>query len=338
MAVHRVRPRGDDEDSACSDDMVSDEELEVTHGSIEAALKTKLGGREREGDDDDGAVGSHQENSASGMDLAKALWMPESCEGPDIDTAHKTNASCLGLSEAEMKAVLGESRKSQKQEKSLSGTVREAEEREASLRSLTSATADDVQQWLDTLKERRNTEGRLKGRLVCNPEQFAAVEMVAKRVMRELCAESHGESDYGEPLRWVFHGGPGTGKSHVIKVIKEELFEGVLKWDLGVKFQVVALQAVMAQLLGGDTIHHALGIPVFKGKEVHGDDLQKHMDVAKRVLQWRWLIIDEISMVSAKLFAETYMKLRQVVRDVGTSKKDQGIDRPFGRSEHNLQW
>ena len=40
MAVHRVRPRGDDEDSACSDDMVSDEELEVTHGSIEAALKT----------------------------------------------------------------------------------------------------------------------------------------------------------------------------------------------------------------------------------------------------------------------------------------------------------
>ena len=45
------------------------------------------------------------------------------------------------------------------------------------------------------------------------------------------------------------------------------------------------------------------------------------MDVAKRVLQWRWLIIDEISLVSAKLFADIDVKLRQVVREVGTSKK-----------------
>ena len=234
------------------------------------------------------------------------------------------------MNEAETKTVLDAARKSQRQEKSLIASVKEAEGRDATLRSLTSATPDDVQQWLDELKTRRNTEGRLKGRLVCNDEQFAAVEKVASRVMRELRAEALGESDYGEPLRWVFHGGPGTGKSHVIKIIKKELFEGVLHWDLGVKFQVVALQAVMAQLLGGDTIHHALGIPVFKGKEAHGDDLQKHMDVAKRVLQWRWLIIDEISMASAKLFAEMDMKLRQVIRDVGTSKKDQGIDRPFG--------
>jgi hypothetical protein len=35
-------------------------------------------------------------------------------------------------------------------------------------------------------------------------------------------------------------------------------------------------------------------------------------------------------MVSASLFTEMDMKLRQVIRDVGTSKKDQGIDRPFG--------
>ena len=30
MAVHRVRPSDDDENSACSDDMVSDEELPVS--------------------------------------------------------------------------------------------------------------------------------------------------------------------------------------------------------------------------------------------------------------------------------------------------------------------
>ena len=76
MAVHRVRPRGDDEDSACSDDLVSDEELEVTNDSIQDALTTKVGGRGRE-DDDEGRAGTHRENSSTGMSLAQALWTPE---------------------------------------------------------------------------------------------------------------------------------------------------------------------------------------------------------------------------------------------------------------------
>ena len=28
-----------------------------------------------------------------------------------------------------------------------------------------------------------------------------------------------------EPLRWAMHGGPGTGKTHVIKIIKEYFSE-----------------------------------------------------------------------------------------------------------------
>eukprot|EP00973_Karenia_brevis_P009411 1271748-Karenia_brevis.AAC.1 len=90
---------------------------------------------------------------------------------------------------------------------------------------------------------------------------------------------------------------------------------------MGVEYQVVALQAVMADLLGGDTIHHACGIPVMR-KGGLGDDTQaqQQLAVAKRVLQWRWLIIDEISMVSAKLFAEIDVKLRSTVRQIGTQK------------------
>ena len=30
-------------------------------------------------------------------------------------------------------------------------------------------------------------------------------------------------------------------------------------------------------LLGGDTIHHACGIPVFNGRECHDEDLQNHL-------------------------------------------------------------
>ena len=58
---------------------------------------------------------------------------------------------------------------------------------------------------------------------------------------------------------------------------------------------------------------------------------QRQSDVAKRVLQWRWLIIDEVSMVSPQLLAEIDMKLRDVVRKAGSMKgQDTGIDRPFG--------
>ena len=120
-------------------------------------------------------------------------------------------------------------------------------------------------------------------------------------------------------MRWLLHGGPGTGKSRVIKVLKE-LFSDVLKWDIGVEFQIVALQAVMADLLGGDTIHRACGIPVMQKHSGDAADLQRHMDIAKRVLQWRWLIVDEISMVSAQLLAQMDMKLRGVVREIGTAK------------------
>ena len=80
-------------------------------------------------------------------------------------------------------------------------------------------------------------------------------------------------------------------KTHVIKIINEELFEQVLKCNIGVKFHIVALQAVMADLLSGDTIHHALNLPP------SGD--KSHINTMKAMLQLRWLIIDEISMVSA---------------------------------------
>ena len=55
------------------------------------------------------------------------------------------------------------------------------------------------------------------------------------------------------------------------------------------------------------------------------------MDTAKRVLQWRWLIVDEISMVSAKLLALMDVKLRNVIRQIGTAKVGADKrDRSFG--------
>ena len=124
-----------------------------------------------------------------------------------------------------------------------------------------------------------------------------------------------------------YHGGPGTGKTHVIKILKEELFGKVLKWNIAVEFQVVALQAVMADLLGGDTIHHALNIGIF-GKAIksrEGAKENKAIETMKALLRLRWLIIDEIRMVSARLLADIDEKLRSYHRSVD----------PFARNAQN---
>ena len=52
----------------------------------------------------------------------------------------------------------------------------------------------------------------------------------------------------------------------------------------------------------GDTIHHACGIPVNRRGDGHDEHLQRQQDIAKCVVQRRWLSIDEVSMVSAKLW------------------------------------
>ena len=57
--------------------------------------------------------------------------------------------------------------------------------------------------------------------LVANAEQFAAVKLVVDRVIRETEYLTEQRESPGVPLRWLVHGGPGTGKSHVIKLIKQ---------------------------------------------------------------------------------------------------------------------
>ena len=99
----------------------------------------------------------------------------------------------------------------------------------------------------------------------------------------------------------MLHGGPETGKSHVIKLLKEELFEKECGWISGLDFQIGVFQAVNADNIDGDTLHHALGLQPFGGtsQKKKNAGKQKFLEEARRVQQWRWLIIDEISMVSA---------------------------------------
>ena len=175
---------------------------------------------------------------------------------------------------------------------------------------------------------------KVNNRKLLNASQMQVVDQIVERVCQEMIDQVTGTLDRDqEPLRWAMHGGPGTGKTHVIKIIREELFQKVLGWEIGAEFQIVALQAVMADLIKGDTIHHAFNIPVFGKHFVTPPTLRgskKDIDHAKAVLQYRWIIIDEISMVSAKLLADNDTHLRRLARDVDPYARDKyKVLRPF---------
>ena len=136
--------------------------------------------------------------------------------------------------------------------------------------------------------------------------------------------------EVSEPLRWALHGGPGTGKSYTLNLVRRELFEQILGWQQGVHFQVVTLQAVMAEQLDGDTIHHALGLN-WNGAG-NGISEAKLLELCATTLQWRWLFIDEISMVSAELLARLELRCRELIRDISARKfaSNRGDARCFG--------
>ena len=183
MSVHRVRREEDpDSDVPNSDDMLSDEELELDHDSLPEALETKAGGRKK-GDADEGAAEggegvSHYQNSKAAIDLASEVWQGSS----SLPLEPHSFVAPEDVGEA-----IAAARKSQKQAKPMSKLLGAAD-REASLRSLTSASCEDVDKWLADLKVRVNAEGRR----VCNEKQYEAVALVATRVKQELRAAAAG--------------------------------------------------------------------------------------------------------------------------------------------------
>ena len=96
-------------------------------------------------------------------------------------------------------------------------------------------------------------------------------------------------------------------------------------------FQCAALQAVTADMLDGDTLHHAFGLSFGDTSKTTYNET-KVLDMQKRLLQLRWLIIDEISMVSVELLAAVERACRALVRNSSTFKRPVGDvhSKPFG--------
>ena len=116
-------------------------------------------------------------------------------------------------------------------------------------------------------------------------------------VGRDATVDNFGVS---RPLLWLAHGGPRLGKSETIQLI-QKLFANVLHRSIGIDFQIAALQAVMAERIGQDTLHHCCGIGTggLKHESTSGQGMKRQSEIVKAVLQWRWLIMEEISMMSS---------------------------------------
>jgi len=208
------------------------------------------------------------------------------------------------------------------QKKEYCGETRTSTElAEVSFTRRTAFSETSLRGWLQDVRQRRNDDGLP----LYKDAQVAVLEKVITRMCRELQQEA-AEVDLDDPLLWCVHGGPGTGKTETLKLLKE-LF-GECGWQMGLEYQMAALQAITAQAVGGDTLHHSCGISWSGISDTHQSQSKR---VAERVLQWRWLIIDEISMVSSKLLAQVDSKLRDTVRRCHTMKTGaQGLDRAFG--------
>ena len=213
LSVYRVRPRDPTED-VLSDEDFSDEELELTEVDLERALKSKVGGREprANGKAKSSTSGktSHEENSRTGMSMAQQIWSVTE----KVDVAESSNRP---LDPMRVKASLKSARASQRQDK-VGPTLPLSQDANPCVQVYASCTIKSVNGWLKDVKVRKDECHRK----LLNKEQYEVVERVAKRIIAEMRAVRQNYfSSIGEPLRWSMHGGPGTGKTHAIQLLKE---------------------------------------------------------------------------------------------------------------------
>lgn len=135
-----------------------------------------------------------------------------------------------------------------------------------------------------------------------NADQERAFRIVAERIR-----------DGGDQLLMYIGGVGGTGKSHVIKSITK-LFE---RLDRQRELFLGAPTGIAAILIGGYTVHALTMLP-----DKNRSDFKDLRSMWKYV---KYLIIDEVSMISARFMSEISNRLKQA-----KGKDYRTVDQPFG--------
>ena len=120
--------------------------------------------------------------------------------------------------------------------------------------------------------------------------------------------------DPPRPFHLFVTGGAGTGKSHVIKAMKEHLEHSVMGGPNVHACMLMAPTGVAAFNIGGLTIHKALRLQVEHGRTAHQLQLNA---LALHDLGNLWqgvhtIIIDEVSMVSYQVLKSIHSRLCEI--------------------------
>ena len=151
--------------------------------------------------------------------------------------------------------------------------------------------------------------------LVCNlnARQREAFDMVVQYVS-SLHKFHVGQEAQPKPIRIFITGGAGTGKSYVIRAIREHIERSVQGSDQVHGCMVIAPTGVAAFNVDGLTIYRGLNLQVEHRRSAYHLKLTA---VALRELRMLWrgihtIIIDEISMVSYKVLQSVHYRLCEI--------------------------
>ena len=148
-----------------------------------------------------------------------------------------------------------------------------------------------------------------------NTEQLKAFQMV-EQYFQSLQLYKQGEvNNKPDPLHLFISGPGGTGKSHVISLIKELVIRSSLdNLTKDSPAVIVTATGVAAYNVQGVTLHRALNLPVQHGPSPKYVPLkgERLADMRKHWRNTNTIIIDEISMVSYEMFVHIHRRLNDI--------------------------
>lgn len=308
----RVVEKDSDEDassgSSCGEDF-------RTHaGNMQLVRDTLVGIARRDGDE--GSLGYGRYNSC--IQLGRALWETPALSEPERAAIRREPRAKFLPSEEAIRAAR-ETAKMEEERKSPFASHQDPWTH-LSLEEYGSRIAD----WLmQVQKQAEETPTK---------EQLRVLEAVATRVLREVEHEKLGATaahDDVEPLRGLVHGVPGTGKSRVIALLRS-FFQDALGWKHGSEFLCVAFQNRMAAAIGGVTLHAGADLP---RPGENRDRKLEHSDVDNlyaRHGRLRWIIMDEVSMISDELLGEFEAHITNAASATRYTRRRDKTQRIFG--------
>ena len=303
-------------------EITSDEEIDFDEADLLEAVGTRVRGAGKTADEETERDGNIRPTPLFAMtmqvfSLARSIWLRKLLKNDTAHLRHITFATneCLTDQEVALQAARTSRRK---QITVTAWTTSASSEASPSARRVHTVSRADLLNWLHSDTVLSTT----------NKEQHHFLSIVVNRVIAEYdmgnpTAEC--QLDLTQPLSWLLHGPPGTGKTHVLQFLRQ-LFQEKLGYTEGIDFIVSTFQAVNAADVKGCTIHQAFGLNI----GLFNKDTEASTTTSKRLAHLRWVIIDEISMVSARLLAQLERRLREVVPTASKHKCNaDGQVRPF---------